>query len=48
VVIQDGRIDIQSKNVGYAGNGNRNAGRQNRTQTANAGNGLVQQIDEND
>ncbi|GJZ48730.1 hypothetical protein Tco_0602562 [Tanacetum coccineum] len=28
-VIQDGRIDIQSKNVGYARNGNRNAGRQN-------------------
>ncbi|GJW96615.1 hypothetical protein Tco_0178423 [Tanacetum coccineum] len=48
VVIQDGRIDIQSKNGGYAGNGNRNAGRQNRTLTANAGNGLVQQIDEND
>ncbi|GJV41062.1 hypothetical protein Tco_1419502 [Tanacetum coccineum] len=23
-VIQDGRVDIQSKNVGYAGNGNRN------------------------
>ncbi|GJV94368.1 hypothetical protein Tco_1545945 [Tanacetum coccineum] len=25
VVTQDGRVDIQSKNVGYAGNGNRNA-----------------------
>ncbi|GKG36837.1 hypothetical protein Tco_0447010, partial [Tanacetum coccineum] len=29
-VIQDGRVDIQSKNVGYAGNGNRNVGRSNR------------------
>ncbi|GKF21371.1 hypothetical protein Tco_0070009 [Tanacetum coccineum] len=28
-VIQDGQVDIQSKNVGYAGNGNRNVGRQN-------------------
>nr|GEV12919.1 hypothetical protein [Tanacetum cinerariifolium] len=26
-VIQDGRVDIQRKNVGYAGNGNKNAGR---------------------
>ncbi|GJS43428.1 hypothetical protein Tco_0568471 [Tanacetum coccineum] len=42
------RVDIQSKNVGYAGNGNTNAGRQNRFQEANAGNGLVQQIEEND
>ncbi|GJX62471.1 integrase, catalytic region, zinc finger, CCHC-type containing protein [Tanacetum coccineum] len=39
-VIHDGRVDIQSKNVGYAGNGNRNARRQNRNQAANAGNGL--------
>ncbi|GJU05064.1 integrase, catalytic region, zinc finger, CCHC-type containing protein [Tanacetum coccineum] len=31
-VIQDGRVDIQSKNVGYAGNGNQNAGRTNRNQ----------------
>ncbi|GJR32288.1 hypothetical protein Tco_1108520 [Tanacetum coccineum] len=38
-VIQDGRVDIQSKNVGYAGNGNRNAGRQNRNQATNARNG---------
>nr|GEV13842.1 hypothetical protein [Tanacetum cinerariifolium] len=45
---EDGRVDIQSKNVGYAGNGNRNAERQNRNQAANAGIGLVQQIKEND
>nr|GEZ65051.1 hypothetical protein [Tanacetum cinerariifolium] len=30
VVVQDGRVDIQTKNAGYGGNGNRNAGRQNR------------------
>ncbi|GKB37918.1 hypothetical protein Tco_0882860 [Tanacetum coccineum] len=42
VVIQDGRVDIQSKNIGYAGNDNRNAGRQNKNQAANAGNGMVQ------
>ncbi|GJW49504.1 hypothetical protein Tco_0090855 [Tanacetum coccineum] len=40
-VIHDGWVDIQSKNVGYAGNGNTNAGRQNRFQEANAGNSLV-------
>ncbi|GJS48159.1 hypothetical protein Tco_0598280 [Tanacetum coccineum] len=34
------------KNAGYGGNGNRNAGRQNRNQAANAGNGQVSQIDE--
>nr|GEV25072.1 hypothetical protein [Tanacetum cinerariifolium] len=34
---EDGRVDMQSKNVGYAGNGNRNAERQNRNQAANAG-----------
>ncbi|GJX75357.1 integrase, catalytic region, zinc finger, CCHC-type containing protein [Tanacetum coccineum] len=39
-------IDIQTKNAGYGGNGNRNAGRQNRNQAANAGNGPVQQNDE--
>ncbi|GJZ59312.1 retrovirus-related pol polyprotein from transposon TNT 1-94 [Tanacetum coccineum] len=39
VVIQDGRVDIQSKNAGYGGNGNRNAGRQNRNQAFNAGTG---------
>ncbi|GKB28365.1 hypothetical protein Tco_0867766 [Tanacetum coccineum] len=36
-VIQDGRVDIQTKNAGYGGNGNRNAGRQNRNQAFNAG-----------
>ncbi|GJV94225.1 hypothetical protein Tco_1542038 [Tanacetum coccineum] len=38
-VIQDGRVDIQTKNAGYGENGNRNAGRQNRNQVFNAGNG---------
>ncbi|GKB72111.1 retrovirus-related pol polyprotein from transposon TNT 1-94 [Tanacetum coccineum] len=38
-VVQDGRVDIQTKNTGYGGNGNRNAGRQNRNQAFNAGNG---------
>ncbi|GKB93506.1 hypothetical protein Tco_0979643 [Tanacetum coccineum] len=38
-VVQDGRVDIQTKNAGYGGNGNRNAGRQNRNQAFNAGNG---------
>ncbi|GJW56540.1 hypothetical protein Tco_0103271 [Tanacetum coccineum] len=45
-VIHDGRVDIQTKNVGYGGNGNKNVGRQNRNQAANAGNGLVQQNDD--
>ncbi|GJS72921.1 hypothetical protein Tco_0705762, partial [Tanacetum coccineum] len=36
-VIQDGRVDIQTKNIGYGGNGNMNAGRQNRNQAFNAG-----------
>nr|GEW91170.1 hypothetical protein [Tanacetum cinerariifolium] len=31
VVIQDGRVDIQTKNEGYGGNGNKNAGRQNKS-----------------
>ncbi|GKE14786.1 hypothetical protein Tco_1422363 [Tanacetum coccineum] len=30
--LQDGRVDIQTKNAGYGGNGNRNAGRQNKNQ----------------
>ncbi|GJR03400.1 retrovirus-related pol polyprotein from transposon TNT 1-94 [Tanacetum coccineum] len=47
-VIQDGRVDIQSKNVSYTANGNRNAGRQNRNQVATTGNGMVQQIKAND
>ncbi|GJZ33646.1 hypothetical protein Tco_0579082 [Tanacetum coccineum] len=38
-VIQDGRVDIQTKNAGYGGNGNRNSRRQNRNQAFNAGNG---------
>ncbi|GJU61649.1 hypothetical protein Tco_1243484 [Tanacetum coccineum] len=38
-VVQDGRVDIQTKNTGYKGNGNRNAGRQNRIQAFIAGNG---------
>ncbi|GJZ69940.1 hypothetical protein Tco_0633490 [Tanacetum coccineum] len=38
-VVQDGRIDIQTRNTGYGGNGNRNAGRQNKNQAFNAGNG---------
>nr|GEW22289.1 retrovirus-related Pol polyprotein from transposon TNT 1-94 [Tanacetum cinerariifolium] len=37
-LVQDGRVDIQTKNVGYGRNGNRNAGRQNRNQAFNAGN----------
>ncbi|GKA52349.1 hypothetical protein Tco_0745545 [Tanacetum coccineum] len=39
VVVQDGRVGIQTMNTGYGGNGNRNAGRQNRNQAFNAGNG---------
>ncbi|GJV35480.1 hypothetical protein Tco_1407957 [Tanacetum coccineum] len=35
-VIQDGRVDIQTKNAGYGGNGNRNAGRQSTYQAFNA------------
>ncbi|GKB33945.1 hypothetical protein Tco_0873346 [Tanacetum coccineum] len=35
----DGRVDIQTKNEGYGGNGNRNAGRENKNQAYNAGNG---------
>nr|GEW09058.1 hypothetical protein [Tanacetum cinerariifolium] len=31
------RVDIKTKNVGYGGNGNRNAGRHNRNQAFNAG-----------
>ncbi|GKD21434.1 hypothetical protein Tco_1223137 [Tanacetum coccineum] len=38
-VVQDGRVDIQTKNAGYGGNDNRNAGRQNRIQAFNVGNG---------
>ncbi|GKF27936.1 hypothetical protein Tco_0094278, partial [Tanacetum coccineum] len=38
-VIQDGRVDIQTKNAGYGGNSNKNLGRQNRNQAFNIGNG---------
>ncbi|GJY96228.1 hypothetical protein Tco_0512589 [Tanacetum coccineum] len=41
-VIQDGRVDIQSKNVGYAGNINQSAGRQNKNPVATSGNGMIQ------
>ncbi|GJR20092.1 hypothetical protein Tco_0968619 [Tanacetum coccineum] len=47
VVIQDGRVDIETKNAGYGGNGNRNAGRQNRNQAFNAGNGLTHNDESN-
>ncbi|GJS32688.1 reverse transcriptase domain-containing protein [Tanacetum coccineum] len=47
-MIQDDRVDVQSKNVGYAGNENRNAWRQNKNQATNAGNGLVESIEEYD
>nr|GEV48662.1 putative nuclease HARBI1 [Tanacetum cinerariifolium] len=39
VVIHDGRVDIQTKNSGYGGNGNRNSGRKYKNQAFNAGNG---------
>ncbi|GKE87663.1 hypothetical protein Tco_1565138 [Tanacetum coccineum] len=35
-MIQDGRVDIQTKNAGYGGNDNKNAGRQSRNQVFNA------------
>nr|GEV48001.1 hypothetical protein [Tanacetum cinerariifolium] len=38
VVVQDGRVDIQTKNAGYGGNANKNAWRQNKNQVFNAGN----------
>ncbi|GKC68859.1 retrovirus-related pol polyprotein from transposon TNT 1-94 [Tanacetum coccineum] len=38
-VIQDGRVDIQTKNAGYGGNGNMNSGKQNKNQAFNVGNG---------
>ncbi|GKA51882.1 hypothetical protein Tco_0745078 [Tanacetum coccineum] len=37
LALLDGRVDIQTKNEGYGGNGNKNAGRQNRNQAFNAG-----------
>nr|GEV25750.1 hypothetical protein [Tanacetum cinerariifolium] len=47
-MIQDGRMDIQSRNARYAGNGNMNVGRTNMNQSTNAGKGLVQKIEENE
>ncbi|GJS77285.1 integrase, catalytic region, zinc finger, CCHC-type containing protein [Tanacetum coccineum] len=41
-VIQDSRVDIQTKNAGFGGNDNRTAGRQTRNQAFNAGSGLTQ------
>ncbi|GKB15374.1 putative RNA-directed DNA polymerase [Tanacetum coccineum] len=38
-VIQDGRVDIQTKNASYGGNSNKNAWRQSRNQAFNARNG---------
>ncbi|GKD05037.1 hypothetical protein Tco_1180011 [Tanacetum coccineum] len=38
-VTMDGRVDIQIKNASYGGNGNKNAGRQNRNQAFNVGTG---------
>ncbi|GKE54007.1 hypothetical protein Tco_1489163 [Tanacetum coccineum] len=37
VVIQDGRVDIQTKNACYGRNGNRNVGGQNKNQAFNVG-----------
>ncbi|GKC44845.1 hypothetical protein Tco_1062567 [Tanacetum coccineum] len=42
VVIQDGRVDIQTKNAGYGGNDNKNTGRQNINQTLNSETGKVE------
>nr|GEX32725.1 hypothetical protein [Tanacetum cinerariifolium] len=38
-VVQDGRVHIQTKNTGYNGNATKNAGRQDRKQVFNVGNG---------
>ncbi|GJS81885.1 hypothetical protein Tco_0748426 [Tanacetum coccineum] len=38
-VIQDGRVDIQTKNAGYGGNGDINTRRQNKNQAFNVGTG---------
>ncbi|GKB01041.1 putative RNA-directed DNA polymerase [Tanacetum coccineum] len=45
-VVQDGRVDIQTKNAGYGGNANKNVGR-TRTQGFNAGdesNQIIQRV----
>ncbi|GJT88567.1 hypothetical protein Tco_1070284 [Tanacetum coccineum] len=41
-------LTYKRKNVGYAGNGNTNAGRSNKNQIATTGNRMVQQIEAND
>ncbi|GKA91986.1 hypothetical protein Tco_0813911 [Tanacetum coccineum] len=41
----DGRVDIQTKNVGFGGNDNMNAGRQNKNQAFNVGSGSTQNND---
>ncbi|GJV64829.1 hypothetical protein Tco_1475657 [Tanacetum coccineum] len=52
-VIQDGRVDIQTKNAGYGGNCNKNTRRQNKNQAFNAGignderNQIVQRVELN-
>ncbi|GKA75295.1 hypothetical protein Tco_0781673 [Tanacetum coccineum] len=43
-VKNDDRVDIQTKNAEYGGNGNRNAGRQNRNQSINARNGQFNRL----
>ncbi|GKD75392.1 retrovirus-related pol polyprotein from transposon TNT 1-94 [Tanacetum coccineum] len=47
-VAQEDKLSTAMMNVGYAGNGKRNARRKNRNQATNARNGLVQKIDEYD
>ncbi|GJZ96369.1 integrase, catalytic region, zinc finger, CCHC-type containing protein [Tanacetum coccineum] len=47
-VIQDGHVDTQRKNVSYAGNGSRNAGRTTGNQETNAGNDFAQNTVENE
>ncbi|GJZ77568.1 hypothetical protein Tco_0642240 [Tanacetum coccineum] len=47
VVIQYGRVDIQSKNVGYDGNSSMNIGRLNGNQATTIGNGFAQKNVEN-
>ncbi|GKA46827.1 retrovirus-related pol polyprotein from transposon TNT 1-94 [Tanacetum coccineum] len=46
-VIQDGKVDTQTKNAGYGGNCNTNAGRQNMNQVYNARNRLNQYDESN-
>nr|GEX07505.1 integrase, catalytic region, zinc finger, CCHC-type, peptidase aspartic, catalytic [Tanacetum cinerariifolium] len=52
--IQDGRVDIQTKNVGFGGNDNKHTRRQNKNQAFNAGirnderNQIVQRVPRNE